>query len=239
MSGGAALGTWFAGALSGPGAEPPGGWAATAIVAVAALAGAAVAAAALRAGHHRRRRNALDDQLADLEGVLVGLGAPTPATPPTAPQPAASDLVDDPADDPEVLRGPLSTAISILRRDLGHELPAPDRTDLRAARFLYQHLGRPLTPADLAHGLNLSLRTLQRGLSTTLGCTPRELILAVKMREAKRRLIDDGLRVQEAARAVGFDDPFHFSRRFKAYYGVPPTEMQARAAQPAARRQSA
>jgi AraC-like DNA-binding protein len=88
-----------------------------------------------------------------------------------------------------------------------------------------------MTPADLADGLNVSLRSLQRGLAGSLGCSPRELILAIKMREAKRHLLEGDARVQEAARAVGFDDPFHFSRRFKAYYRVSPTEMQERISQ--------
>jgi AraC-like DNA-binding protein len=125
-------------------------------------------------------------------------------------------------------RGPLSTAISILCRDGSSRLPAPDRVDLRATCFIYERLEQPLTPAELADGLNVSLRSLQRGLSGALGCTPRELILGIKMREAKRSLLEDRARVQEAARAVGFDDPFHFSRRFKAYYRVSPTEMQDR-----------
>jgi len=179
-----------------------------------------------RERHHRKRRAALETQLTSLEGVLVGLAAPS------SDEPAAEEL--DPTSgafqsaDSFSPRGPLSTAISILQNGLRPNLPAPDRVDLRATCHIYEHLQRPLTPADLADGLNLSLRSLQRGLSGTLGCTPRELILAIKMREAKRCLIEDDARVQEAARAVGFDDPFHFSRRFKAYYRVSPTEMQDR-----------
>ncbi len=125
-------------------------------------------------------------------------------------------------------RGPLSTAISILRQDFGPGLPGPDRVDLRATIYIYEVLDQPITPTDLAAGLSLSLRSVQRGLSASLGCTPTELILAVKMREAKRLLLEDDCRVQEAARAVGFDDPFHFSRRFKAYYDISPSDMQAR-----------
>jgi AraC-like DNA-binding protein len=180
----------------------------------------------LRERHHRRRRDELQSRLTDLERILIGLsgdarGADTPA--------AASSAGDrSAADEAYAPRGPLSTAISVLRQDLGPCLPGPDRVDLRATIFVYEHLDRPTTPADLAGDLNLSLRSLQRGLSASLGCTPRELILAVKMREAKRLLLDEEFRVQEAARAVGFDDPFHFSRRFKAYYRISPTEMQLR-----------
>lgn len=180
----------------------------------------------LRERHHRKRRAALETHLSDLEGIILGLvnqrsDRPTPITDAIAVESQSGTESFCP-------RGPLSTAISILRTDAGVELPPPDRTDLRATCFVYENLKDPLTPGDLADGLNLSLRSLQRGLGGSLGCTPTELILAVKMREAKRLLIEDEARVQEAARAVGFDDPFHFSRRFKTYYGVSPTEMQER-----------
>jgi AraC-like DNA-binding protein len=174
--------------------------------------------------HTTRRRETLETQLTSLEGVLVNLaGSQDRSSSPAA-------VSDEPTHSGDSFspRGPLSTAISILQNDLVPNLPPPDRVDLRATCHVYEHLEQPMTPGDLADGLNLSLRSLQRGLAGSLGCTPRELILAIKMREAKRLLVEGDARVQEAARAVGFDDPFHFSRRFKAYYRVSPTEMQAR-----------
>lgn len=178
----------------------------------------------VRERYHRARRTALEGRLTDLESLLFDLASNPGAAPPTEPQVAEPDRSDESFSP----RGPLSTAISLLRSDAGPMLPGPDRIDLRSTCFIYENLERPLTPGELAEGLNLSLRSLQRGLAGFLSCTPRELILAIKMREAKRALVVDEARVQEAARAVGFDDPFHFSRRFKAYYGVSPTEMQDR-----------
>ena len=208
------------------GAGSAGGWLVPILAGVVVLTVIVAVASILRIRHHRRRREALETQIADLEGVLVGL-AVGPKETEIAVIPGESDegAISTDSFSP---RGPLSTAISILRSDHGPSLPGPDRADLRATCYIYEHLKDPLTPAELADGLNLSLRSLQRGLSSTLGCTPRELILAIKMREAKRCLVEEEARVQEAARAVGFEDPFHFSRRFKSYYGVSPTEMQAR-----------
>jgi len=185
-----------------------------------------IAVAVLREKHHRRRRTELQNKLADLEGILVGMSSVSPNfhVQSTTEQTVGSSLTGSDF----APRGPLSTAISTLRNDLGPGLPGPDRVDLRATIYAYERLDQPITPADLSDDLNLSLRSLQRGLSSSLGCTPRELILAVKMREAKRMLLDNDCRVQEAARAVGFDDPFHFSRRFKTYYRMSPSEMQAR-----------
>lgn len=203
-----------------------GGWILPVLALIAVIAAVVVLVTVLRERHHTKRREALETQLSSLEGVLVGLAGPSPEQP----APASADSPEEISfsDDSFSPRGPLSTAISILQNDLRPNLPGPDRVDLRAMCHVYEHLQQPLTPGDLADGLNLSLRSLQRGLAGSLGCTPRELILAIKMREAKRSLIEEGVRVQEAARAVGFDDPFHFSRRFKTYYRVSPTEMQSR-----------
>ncbi|HSL18544.1 MAG TPA: AraC family transcriptional regulator [Methylomirabilota bacterium] len=201
----------------------PGGlwmWAVLAAVVVVA-----VVAAVVRERQHQRRRRDLQARLADLERILVGISL---AHPP--PSDGRDDGCDSRSTEPTdaLPRGPLSTAISMLHGNLGTGLPGPDRTDLRATFYVYDHIGEPLTPSDVAEGLNLSLRSLQRGLAGSLKCTPTELILAVKMREAKRFLGEEELRVQEAARAVGFDDPFHFSRRFKAYYGIAPSELGRR-----------
>ena len=209
-----------------PGAALSGEWLVPTVITVVLIIGVVAVVAALRERHHRKRREELQARLADLEGILVRLSVNAPgASVQVAPESGAESSITADSFAP---RGPLSTAISILRNDFGPGLPGPDRVDLRATLFVYEELEKPLTPADLADGLNLSLRSLQRGLSTSLACTPRELILAVKMREAKRLLLDDECRVQEAARAVGFDDPFHFSRRFKTYYEMSPSDMQTR-----------
>ncbi len=202
------------------------GWLVGSLILLAVIVSAVAVAVVLRERQHRRRRAELETRLADLEGILIGLTAnPRRSKRRVATAPSADSSTTS---EEFIPRGPLSTAISILRHDLGPGLPGPDRIDLRATIFAYEELERPLTPTDLADGLNLSLRSLQRGLSGSLGCTPRELILAVKMREAKRLLLVEEFRVQEAARSVGFDDPFHFSRRFKTYYGMSPSEMQIR-----------
>ena len=73
--------------------------------------------------------------------------------------------------------------------------------------------------------VHVSPRTLQRGIKDALHRSPRELILAVKMKEARRLLETGALRVSEVAYRVGFDNPDHFSRRFKAYHGVPPSAL--------------
>ncbi len=94
-----------------------------------------------------------------------------------------------------------------------------------ALAYVQLHLSENLAVTDLADALHTTPRTLQRGFKRALDCTPRELLLTVRMREAKR-LLKTGLhRVSEVAYQVGFEDPAHFSRRFKAYYGRSPSDL--------------
>lgn len=58
------------------------------------------------------------------------------------------------------------------------------------------------------------------------GTSPYQYLLRRKMNLAAEFLIDQGCLVKEAALRVGFADPFHFSRCFKAVHGVAPSELQ-------------
>jgi len=55
--------------------------------------------------------------------------------------------------------------------------------------------------------------------------TPSEVINRERLARAYQLMDRDGLNVTEAALAVGFRDPFYFSRRFKGMYGFPPSQM--------------
>lgn len=91
---------------------------------------------------------------------------------------------------------------------------------------VHKHLEANVTPGEIADELYVSLRTLERGLAVALDCTPSQLILAMKMREARRMLKVDHLRVSEVADRLGFANPFHFSRRFKSFYRVSPSALR-------------
>jgi len=177
----------------------------------------------LRERHHRRRLSELLGRLNEFEEVWQEAGELDNPGQTTA---SGADENRQTKNLIRLPRGPLSSLISALSPDNLEQLPVPDRLDYSAFGVLQSRLDRRMTPAGLAGELNVSLRTLQRGLTRTLDCTPSEFIIAVTMREAKRRLVVDGLQVQEVSRSLGFANPFHFSRRFKAYYGVTPSELQ-------------
>jgi AraC-like DNA-binding protein len=55
------------------------------------------------------------------------------------------------------------------------------------------------------------------------GEAPARFFLRLKMRRAEEMLRYRGLRVKEVSEALGFTNPFHFSRVFRRVLGHPPS----------------
>ena len=56
-------------------------------------------------------------------------------------------------------------------------------------------------------------------------CSPYQHLLRRKMTLAAEHLVTHGGLVKETAQRVGFADPYHFSRCFKAVHGVAPRDL--------------
>lgn len=91
---------------------------------------------------------------------------------------------------------------------------------------IHQNLEDGYRPAQLADDLCISLRTLERGLAEVFDCSPSQLITAMKMREARRLLELGEYRVNEVASRLGFSSPFYFSRKFRTFFGVSPSQIR-------------
>jgi AraC-like DNA-binding protein len=94
----------------------------------------------------------------------------------------------------------------------------------QAVVAVYRRMEDPIRPSDLAEELCVSLRTLQRGLASSLSCSPHQLILTVKMREARRLIASGQLRVGEVAHRLAFSDASHLSRTYRKFYRCPPSQ---------------
>ncbi|MCM0677000.1 helix-turn-helix domain-containing protein [Micromonospora phytophila] len=115
------------------------------------------------------------------------------------------------------------------------DLPAEVRATglrTRVEAFVRRHLDDPsLSPATVAAAHHISVRSLHRlfeGAPTTVAA----LIRTRRLERCFRDLADPRLGrlpVQEVARRWGFRDPAHFSRAFRAAYGLSPAEHRDRA----------
>jgi len=87
------------------------------------------------------------------------------------------------------------------------------------------NMGKSVPVAQLAKQMHVSPRTLQRSIKETFNCSPKDIVIAVKMHEAKRMILTGDFLVNEIAYSVGFEEPSHFSKRFKAQYGMAPSKL--------------
>ncbi len=124
----------------------------------------------------------------------------------------------------ELVSGLLTSAAEHpAQRDVLHEtLPA------RIEAYMRLHLAdTALTPELVAHAHHISVRTLHRvwsGRETTL----MEWVTRQRLDGARRELGDlPAATVAAIARRWGFFDPEHFSRRFRAAYGMSPTQWRS------------
>ncbi|WP_063752964.1 helix-turn-helix domain-containing protein [Streptomyces sp. NRRL S-350] len=100
----------------------------------------------------------------------------------------------------------------------------------RAREYIDHHLGDPeLTPERIAHAHHISVRYLHR-LFEGEGVTVSRFIQQRRLEACARELARRGRTaptVSAVAQRWGFVNPAHFSRTFRAAYGVPPREWRA------------
>ncbi|MBI4915547.1 MAG: helix-turn-helix domain-containing protein [Acidobacteria bacterium] len=197
-----------------------------AVVLVLVLAGVIALLLWLQA-RDRREIASLLERLERLESTRAARSAETTVVAPEAD--AQADLPAPPAPREDEARNPSgdvlhgrTTHVQRLIGSAGGE--AQSLADQAIVR-IHKRIEENVTPHQLAWELCVSLRTLERGLGLALACTPRQLILAMKMREARAMLMQ-GRKVGDVAGRLGFTNPFHFSRRFKDFYHVSPSEMR-------------
>lgn len=77
----------------------------------------------------------------------------------------------------------------------------------------------------IAAELGMSYETFRKLFRSQIGMAPHHYLLEQRFIHA-RRLLREGLSVQQAAVAVGYADPYTFSRQFKLQTGIPPAEYR-------------
>ena len=103
---------------------------------------------------------------------------------------------------------------------------AGNRQVTRAVRYMYRHLDRELTLAELSAAMGTSPSTLSAVFRQCTGHAPMDFFTRLKMKQACRMLRSGGEYVYEVARQLGYRDPYYFSRAFKKVMGVSPRSYQ-------------
>ena len=100
-----------------------------------------------------------------------------------------------------------------------------DKVDARimqAADRLSQHFDRPIDVDSLAHQAELSPSRFAHLFKQQIGSAPMAYREQQRMKQARALLIANELSIQDIAWELGYESPFHFSKRFKHHHQLSP-----------------
>ena len=149
------------------------------------------------------------------------------------------DLLDRPEDQaalaPMVMR---ELTWRVLRSDQGERLAQAVRADSqtqrvhRAIRWLKDHYTEPLRIDALAREAHMSPSSLHHHFRALTAMSPLQYQKQLRLQEARRLLVAEGLEVSRAGHAVGYESASQFSREYSRLYGAPPSRHREAAGGP-------
>lgn len=121
----------------------------------------------------------------------------------------------------------------VLRGKQGHVLYAltqhhtPYASVARALERMHRDYRESLPIEDLARESGMSVSSFHRAFKQVTDDSPLQYLKKLRLLKAKGLLVFDRVRVEEAAFSVGYVSASQFSREFKSYFQVPPSQAQS------------
>lgn len=116
----------------------------------------------------------------------------------------------------------------LLRSDTGPRLRAITETEglvqriHRAIEILQQRFHESLRIEELAAAAHLSPSTFHARFKAVTAMSPLQFQKQLRLHEARRLMIGEGLDAAVAAHRVGYESPSQFSREYRRLFGAPP-----------------
>lgn len=92
----------------------------------------------------------------------------------------------------------------------------------RAVERLSHNLNEPLRMEDVARELGMSVSSFQHHFKAVTSMSPLQFQKQLRLQEARRLMLGDGLDAASAGSRVGYYDAAHFNREYKSLFGLPP-----------------
>jgi AraC-like DNA-binding protein len=105
--------------------------------------------------------------------------------------------------------------------------PGAWQTYQTCQRYLNTHFTLIKTPAEVAEACDIDVRYLAALFKRFGTASPQQTLLRLKLMHAADLLLTTPLPIKDVAARVGFEDPYHFSRRFKQFFTNSPKQYRA------------
>jgi AraC-like DNA-binding protein len=93
---------------------------------------------------------------------------------------------------------------------------------VKAIERLHQDFDQPLRIDSMASELGMSVSGFHHHFKAVTALSPLQFQKRLRLQEARRLMIGEGLDAASAAYRVGYHDASHFNREYKSLFGVPP-----------------
>ncbi len=96
----------------------------------------------------------------------------------------------------------------------------------RCRKYIDGNFSTIFLPSEVANKCNINIRYMSRLFKRYANITPHEYIMRLKLNKAANLLLISSLPIKDIAEAVGFADPYHFSRNFKKFHSLSPRDYR-------------
>jgi AraC-like DNA-binding protein len=116
----------------------------------------------------------------------------------------------------------------VLRGEMGHRLrdlvsmDGPVQRIGRSIELLQRRFQEPLRVEELAAAAHMSLSTFHARFKTVTSLSPLQFQKRLRLHEARRLLMSEGVDAATVAHRVGYESPSQFSREYRRLFGAPP-----------------
>jgi len=98
----------------------------------------------------------------------------------------------------------------------------------KALRKIENQYAQPLSVEQLASDVNMSVSAFHHNFKAVTSTSPLQYLKNYRLHKARTMMIYDGVKASIAALSVGYESASQFSREFKRYFGVTPSDEIAR-----------
>ncbi len=95
---------------------------------------------------------------------------------------------------------------------------------VRAIRWLKEHFAETFRVESLARQARMSLSGFHHHFKTVTGLSPIQYQKRLRLHEARRLMLGEGIDAAEAGFRVGYESPSQFSREYRRMFGSPPRQ---------------
>jgi transcriptional regulator GlxA family with amidase domain len=113
------------------------------------------------------------------------------------------------------------------RMSLQYRIGISNAKLLAVIAHMEAYLESPLSPAELAASVQLSVRQLERLFRNHLGTTPTRYYIELRLRRAQLLLRQTTMPIVQVAVASGFASASHFARCYREFFGCAPRAERA------------